>query len=70
MFVNNTASHDGGAFAYQSNPVRYDNTTVFLRNQARYGVNVASYPKEVKIQFVSSSDYLFNATVSKRNLYS
>ena len=42
-------------------------TDIYLNNNSTYGADIASYPKEISITFVTSNDYLNNSE-QKRNL--
>lgn len=58
IFNNNTASGDGGAIIFLANLYKQDNSNVFFGNKALYGADVASYPREVQVEFLNNKDYL------------
>ena len=58
IFNNNSATDDGGAIIFLANLYKNDNSNIFSGNKAKYGSNVASYPKEVQVEFIDNKDYL------------
>ncbi len=69
LFKFNTAD-DGGALIWtKDRPIIGENVT-FLDNAADYGKNIASYPKSIKMEFLSNNDYVnpYNKTSATTTL--
>lgn len=58
-FINNSAQGDGGAIIFLANQYKDDKSTYFSGNIARYGYNIASYPRELKIEFINNGDEVY-----------
>lgn len=58
-FINNSAQGDGGAIIFLANQYKDDKSTYFSGNIARYGSNIASYPRELKIEFINNGDEVY-----------
>jgi hypothetical protein len=56
-FLNNFSEVDGGAIKYVANKYEGEKTILFFNNTALYGANTASYPYELKINFIANNDY-------------
>lgn len=64
QFLNNSASHDGGALLYLATPdplsiLQADTTTFFSNNSAGvYAPDYASAPAILRLIFLTNNDYL------------
>lgn len=58
-FINNSAQGDGGAIIFLANQYKDDKSTLFRGNSARYGSNIASYPRELQIEFINNGDRIY-----------
>jgi hypothetical protein len=56
-FLSNVAEDEGGAIIWIKNDYLDDGTNIFSHNLANYGSDVASYPKELSIEFLTNNDY-------------
>lgn len=66
-FRKNKASDDGGAIIWITNNFVDDETNTFDSNEAYYGADIASYPKELSITFLTNNDY-YNPVDNTRRL--
>jgi hypothetical protein len=64
VFEKNFAEHDGGAIIFIQDRYNDDNTNIFKNNRGMYGGISASYPQELKFEFLNMT---FNSNLTSNS---